>query len=424
MVIGAGMAGMAATLFAANRQIDTVQVGVTGEINFASGLLDLLAVHPIPSGTLWDNPREAVRRLVREAPDHPYARLTMDRIESALEEFTSFLKKVGHPYYFHSGRNSQVLTAVGTAKTTYAVPLSMHNGSIAYKKRLPCLLVDFEGLKGFSGRQIAETMKRQWPALRHVSLGFPDVSGEAYTEHMARALETESIRAQLADAVRPYLKGVEMVGLPAILGIYRTRDIIAFLEDALGLPVFEIPGIPPSITGLRLREVFEDQLPHRGVRTFYQKRVLSAHIQKNGSFLFAVGGGEPEVRITADAVILATGRFFGKGLTADHREIREALFDLPVFQPDCRGQWHRRAFLNPGGHPINQCGLETDEQFRPLSLEKKPVHHHLYAAGSILAHQDWIRQKCGSGLAIATAHAAVAAFERATDNEIDASATG
>jgi hypothetical protein len=31
----------------------------------------------------------------------------------------------------------------------------------------------------------------------------------------------------------------------------------------------------------------------------------------------------------------------------------------------------------------------------------------LFAAGSILAHQDWMRMKCGSGLALSTAYAAV-----------------
>ena len=31
------------------------------------------------------------------------------------------------------------------------------------------------------------------------------------------------------------------------------------------------------------------------------------------------------------------------------------------------------------------------------------------AAGAILAHQDWVRRKCGSGLAIATAYGAVRA---------------
>ncbi|MBW1945451.1 MAG: FAD-binding protein, partial [Deltaproteobacteria bacterium] len=35
LVIGRGMAGMAAALFAANRGLSTVQVGMTGEIVFA-----------------------------------------------------------------------------------------------------------------------------------------------------------------------------------------------------------------------------------------------------------------------------------------------------------------------------------------------------------------------------------------------------
>ncbi len=47
LVIGRGMAGMASALFAANRGLSTVQVGMTGEIVFASGLLDLMGVHPI-----------------------------------------------------------------------------------------------------------------------------------------------------------------------------------------------------------------------------------------------------------------------------------------------------------------------------------------------------------------------------------------
>jgi len=44
MIIGAGMTGMAAAFFAATRGIDTVQVGMTSELDFSSGLLDLMAV--------------------------------------------------------------------------------------------------------------------------------------------------------------------------------------------------------------------------------------------------------------------------------------------------------------------------------------------------------------------------------------------
>ncbi|PQP33609.1 anaerobic glycerol-3-phosphate dehydrogenase subunit B, partial [Desulfobacteraceae bacterium SEEP-SAG9] len=55
-VIGTGMTGMAATLFAANRGVSTVQVGSTGEIIFASGVFDLMGVHPIADKHIWQNP--------------------------------------------------------------------------------------------------------------------------------------------------------------------------------------------------------------------------------------------------------------------------------------------------------------------------------------------------------------------------------
>ena len=68
--------------------------------------------------------------------------------------------------------------------------------------------------------------------------------------------------------------------------------------------------------------------------------------------------------------------------------------------------------LQPSGHPINRAGLETDEHFRPVDEKGRVIHPRLHAVGSILAHQDWIRQKCGSGLSIATAFGAVGAYVR------------
>ena len=61
MVIGAGMAGMAAALFAARRRVSTVQVGLPAEIIYASGLIDLLGVHPIEKGRRWRNPWAVAR---------------------------------------------------------------------------------------------------------------------------------------------------------------------------------------------------------------------------------------------------------------------------------------------------------------------------------------------------------------------------
>jgi hypothetical protein len=78
-----------------------------------------------------------------------------------------------------------------------------------------------------------------------------------------------------------------------------------------------------------------------------------------------------------------------------------------VQQPAAREAWHQRDFLDPAGHAINRAGLKTDDAWRPLAANGKPAWEKLFAIGSILAEQDWMREKCGSGLAIATAWAAV-----------------
>jgi glycerol-3-phosphate dehydrogenase subunit B len=87
--------------------------------------------------------------------------------------------------------------------------------------------------------------------------------------------------------------------------------------------------------------------------------------------------------------------------------VRESILGLPARQPASREAWHQRDFLDPSGHAINRAGLEIDGAWRPLDASGKPVWPRLFAVGSILAHQDWMRSKCGSGLAIATAWAAL-----------------
>lgn len=407
MVIGSGMAGMAASLFAAQRGINTVQVGITGEINFASGLLDLLGVHPIRQGVQWTDPWDGIKQLTVDEANHPYAHIELEHIRHAMKEFMGFLDDAGLPYQTNGERNSQVVTPVGTLKTTYGVPKSMAAGVSALADQMPTLLMDFIGLKGFSARQMIETLGSRWPTLKQARIAFPGSQGEVFTEHAARAMDTQPTRQALVDAVLPHLGAAKTVGFPAVLGMYRTEEVRLHLETALGLPVFEIPTMVPAVTGLRLREAFERRLVQIGVSAFYQQKVLRADVTQDDEFEFIVGQQAPALRISAKKAILATGRFFGKGLQADRHAIRETLFDLPVVQPEDRRKWHHKDLLHADGHPINRAGLDVDERFRPLDKDRRVIHHNLHAIGSILAHQDWIRQKCGSGLSIATAFAAV-----------------
>jgi glycerol-3-phosphate dehydrogenase subunit B len=410
-IVGAGMTGMAASLFAANRGVSTVQIGVASQIIFSSGLLDLLGVHPVEAGKTWEDPFRAFDQLVMDLPDHPYARVDKTLVRKSFQEVTDFLTQGGLPYQVNKNRNTRVITSLGTLKPTYGVPQTMWNGVKALQAPPPGIIIDIRGLRGFSARQIVETLKPIWPQLRYSRISFPDMQSarEVYTEPMARALAVPENRQKLANLIRPLVKNAGAVGLPAILGMQDSLHVQRHLEELIGCPLFEIPTMPPSIPGLRIRETFEMNLPAKGVRLLYQNRVTRIK-KRSDAFLLEIGSGSPVSRVEAKGVIMATGRFLGKGLYADRKRIREPLLNLPVYQPGIRPEWHRFDFMDPRGHSINRAGLEIDNCFRPLNPSGKPVFDSLFAAGAILAHQDWMRMKCGSGLAMATALAAVKAF--------------
>jgi len=413
-IIGTGLAGLAATMFAVNRGLSCVQVGQTGEINFSSGLLDLLGVHPVGEKNILSDPWAGIDALVRDIPEHPYARLPKEDIQAAFKELLSFLKETGLTYHRRMNHNSAVLTSLGTLKPTYGVPHTMWNGVAALKKNPAGLILDIRGLKGFSARQIAAALQNDWPDLLTGRISFPgmDHLNEVYPEHMANALILPENREKFARAVRPHLKDAQIIGLPAILGIYRTHEVVSDLEKRIGLPLFEIPTIPPSVPGLRLKEFFERGLRAKGVRYFSQNRVLSARAGKDRYFELDIGRRTTEDSVKSRGIILASGRFIGGGLYADRLRIKETVFDLPVHQPDNRAGWHRRDMLDPRGHPVNRAGLEIDDTFRPLNSSHQPVYRTLFAAGSILAHNDWKRLKCGAGVAIASAFGAVKSLMR------------
>ena len=321
----------------------------------------------------------------------------------------------GLPYAPLGESNREVLTSIGTVKTTFGVPRSMVRGVAALDARPPCLLVDFRGLREFSARQIVATLGARWPGLRHQRIEFPgcEATPELYAAHLARALESGATRERTIALVRPLLGDAQAVGFPAVLGLAQSAAVHAAFERALGIPVFEIPTMPTSVPGLRLLAALEAAVADRGVHRRHQARVRALAFDATGDDGHArprrrsrseAGGGE---RVVARAVVLATGRFSGRGLIADRAGARESILGLPVFQPGSREAWHRRDFLDPSGHAINRAGLDVDDAWRPLDASGKPAWPRLYAVGSILAHQDWMRSKCGSGLAIATAWAAV-----------------
>lgn len=406
MVIGAGHAGMAAALFAAQRGLSVVQAGTTGGIDFGSGFIDVLGVHPVAEKKELDDPWPGVASLRAESSEHPYARLNRDDITDGINAFTDFLTAQGLAFQGNEGRNLRLPTPAGTTKRTYLAPATMAPGATALREKAPCLIVSFDGLKGFSGRQLTETLGKNWPALRSAIIKFPGLDGELYPEHMANALGDPARRKALAETVRPHLGDARYAGFPAMLGVLDCAEVTRHMEELLGVTVFEIPTLPPPIMGVRLRAAFDRGLHGLGVRTLSQKTVMTARPSPDG-FRFRAGGAREEYAISARAAVLATGRFFGKGIRQQTHDMRETVFDLPVARPADPDDWYDDVFFSQNGHPADRCGVLFDDDFRPLNDDGTPFHHKLHAAGAILSGHDWIREKSGTGLAVGTAWKAV-----------------
>jgi glycerol-3-phosphate dehydrogenase subunit B len=411
-VIGAGLAGMAAALFAASRGLAVIQVGGTGGIVFSSGFFDLLGIYPVEQGRHWEDPWAAIELLKDGLPGHPLAHIPPEDIRAALAEFLGFLGKAGLPYAGFNDRNADLVTLLGTVKPTYTAPVTMRHGAVAVREKRPCLFVDFHGLKEFNANLLVDNLKSRVPDIRAVRLSFPGTGSgtRLFTRHLAEQLESEGVQERLASLIRAEVKSGEFVGLPAVLGMRRSGEILERVGQMTGAPLFEVPTLPASVPGLRLKETFEGHLAARGVQPFWQHRVCGVRYPGDGLFSLSLEDGSTPQEIRARAVVLATGRFFGKGLYADRMRVRETLFNLPVYQPESRAQWHHQDLLNPLGHPVNQAGLETDCCMRPLGPSGEPAFPALFASGSILAHHDWMRMKSGAGVAIAASYAAIKAF--------------
>lgn len=404
-VIGAGISGCAATLFALNRGIKVTQIGNTGALAFTSGYLDLLGVQ---DGSIISSPWSALDRLRTTEPEHPYCRMSRQTIETAFAEFVDALDEMGLCYTRPGENNHMALLPIGAVKPTFCIPETMRQGGEAMARQARTLIIDFEGLQGFSGREIAQNLSDKWPQLGVATLAFPEMESDAalYAEVMARSLEVPTTLDALAQSIKAVAGDAEVIALPAILGIHRPDEVHQRLQQLVGLPVFEIPTIPPGVAGIRLRELLEQQLHERGADIVSQYKVKQVSF-KNSHVELSYEDHFGLVIIKAQTALLASGRFLSGGLNADRRQIRESLLNLPVQQPASRDDWFHESYFDPAGHAVNRTGVEVNNEFQVVDLNQQVIDPRLYASGIVLANQDWIRQRSGAGIALASAYQAV-----------------
>jgi glycerol-3-phosphate dehydrogenase subunit B len=408
LVVGGGLAGLTSAIAAARAGADVRLVSYKqSTLRNASGLVDVLGYTPDGDGPLVD-PYDAIPNLPDE---HPYRTVGIQRVREAMSLFDDLA-----PNYrgSHTDANALLPTHGGTVKPTARYPAGASAGLASDDRDV--LLVGFESMVDFDAPHVAAHLDAAGVPfeVRGVTVPFPgDLRADAKITRFAKLLDTNAdvpvrgsdrpARDALAERVNPELDDETRVGFPAILGDDDPAGVRAALAERLGADVFEVPMGPPSLPGLRLEDALFDALDEAGARFETgnpvvefdgEDRIERVYVEKNGA----------KIPQHAEQYVLATGGLVGKGVESDRESVSEPVFDCHVAHADDRYEWFDTDAF--GDHPFARFGVETDHELRPLDARGDVEFENLRAAGSVLGGYDFAAEKSGSGVSIATGHAA------------------
>lgn len=275
------------------------------------------------------------------------------------------------------------------------------------------LLLGFEGLKDFPPFLAAENLNilhsqgRIAPSFRAEIMERLDLAGKALNGlNLAKAFDGKSFREAFAKKAKIFIKPGERLGLPAVIGLHSSFEAWKDLKEKLNTEIFEVPIPPPSVPGIRLYNLLKTHLRARGVRLVIGLSVIRPIAEQRRLVGFSLGSSKKGPVYKASAFILATGKFFGRGLGSDRGKIYETLLDLPVLHPQNRKEWFHPRLLGTEGQPFNGFGVEVDENLRPIGSGGQTIYSNLFAAGGIIARADSMSEKSGGGVAISTGYLA------------------
>ena len=395
IIIGMGLSGLMAAKTAAESGQKVLIIGKgMGSLCLFSNTLDVLGNLPKAMKL-----RNGLSQWVKDHPEHPYSKVGSERIGEAL---SSFLSLFPSPYSFQTmgDGNCLIPTGAGTLRPTYLMPVTMVAG--VSLKEGGGLIVGFEGFKDFYANYVADQLK-----CRGITLSLSETfHRETTATALARLMEKESFRERIGRETKKHLNGETSIGLPALLGIHDPIKVKKDFEEMIGVEVFEIPILPPSIPGIRIFNRFKEWLIRSGVTFLLGYAVSKAILRGKGCEGIEVFHPPISNAYSSDRYILATGRFMGGGLVADETKIYEPIFNLPVAQPKSREDWFKKSFFDSSPHPVHQSGVLTDSSLRPIDEKGNQILENVWMAGSILSHHHCIEEKSREGIEIATGYMA------------------
>ena len=408
IVIGGGMAGLSAALRLAEAgQKTLLMASGQSALHFSSGSVDLLESD--------GDPRAALPAFMAAHPDHPYSKVGMQNIEGSLADLQRHCAEEGLPL-MRQEHNHQRLTPIGTLKSTWLSP-----DTCACMTDAPApdaiLLATLEGFRDFhpalAAANLATHARFAHSRILTGEIRLPQLAQFSRNPHEFRSADIarlfdkqgpgqQDLLADLAREISRMVQGCGVPGcrhivLPACLSLGLVGPRLSELERRTGCTIKEVATMPPSLIGMRMQEALKRRFMALGGTFLTSERVLGARY--DGDKVIGVHSQHGEDQLfEADHFVLASGSFFSRGLESRLGGIREPIFDADVLSLAERDAWAGRRLFDH--HPFMGFGVKTDERLRVLR-GGRPLTN-LYAAGSVLAHYDPIKEGSGSGVAVAT----------------------
>ncbi|HET9847328.1 MAG TPA: anaerobic glycerol-3-phosphate dehydrogenase subunit GlpB [Candidatus Dormibacteraeota bacterium] len=407
-VVGSGLAALVAarSLQKAGRQPVLIWPGLSS-LYFVYATIDVLGYPDSTSKEPVEHPEEAVGRLIRDHPDHPYARAGLPALRDGTRLLVEWLREAGFSWQGSLDRNLLLPTAIGTPKPSCLAPDSMAAGDL--QRRDPIIFCGFEGHEDFVPELAASNLSRSWQhPVRALRIRLPRFEpGRQFTSiDVARSFEDAAFRREVANRIRVAMgdKDGVRIGVPAVLGLTHDSEVHAQFQKELGHAVFEIPTLPPSVLGLRLFDRLRKHMQETGVEVIWNAPAHAAEVTDGACRRIHLKSAGRDQQIEAKAYVLALEGAVDGAMRAGVHTTQDPFFHQRLEQSTVPTERTNESLFK--AQPFAQVGYHVSDRLQPIGDDGRPLATNVFVAGGAIAGYDPTGTKSRGGLAIATGYRA------------------